>query len=88
MANTGVAGCASQRKQKGGERRGQVIAVNDEVLKPRSVTMPDGRDIKSIEYKIDIFAYEQKRKEESIVLKIIQDMSERLKAEGEAKSRE
>ena len=62
--------------------------MNNEVLKPRSVTMPDGRDIKSIEYKIDIFAYEQKRKEESIVLKIIQDMSERLKAEGEAKSRE
>lgn len=50
--------------------------------------MPDGRDIKNIEYKIDIFAYEQKRKEESIVLKIIQDMSERLKAGGEAKSHE
>ena len=85
---TGVAGCASRRKRKGGERRGQVITVNDEVLKPRSVTMPDGRDIKNIEYKIDIFAYEQKRKEESIVLKIIQDMSERLKAGGEAKSHE
>ena len=67
----------------GGER-----VMNDEVLKPRSVTMPDGRDIKSIEYKIDIFAYEQKRKEESIILKIVQDMSEQLKAEGEAKSRE
>ena len=62
------------------EKLGQVIAVNDEVLKPRSVTMPDGRDIKSIEYKIDIFAYEQKRKEESIVLKIVRDMSEQLKS--------
>lgn len=68
------------------EKRGQVIAVNDEVLKPRSVTMPDGRDIKSIEYKIDIFAYEQKRKEESIVLKIVRDMSEQLKAEREGKT--
>ena len=48
--------------------------------------MPDGRDIKSIEYKIDIFAYEQKRKEESIVLKIVQDMSEKLKAEREGKT--
>lgn len=59
--------------------------MNDEVLKPRSVTMPAGRDIKGIEYKIDIFAYEQKRKEESIVLKIVRDMSEQLKAEREGK---
>lgn len=63
------------------EKRGRVTAVNDTILKPRSVTMPDGRDIKSIEYKIDIFAYERKRKEESIVFKIMQDMSEQLKVE-------
>lgn len=64
------------------------MGMNDEVLKPRSVTMPDGRDIKSIEYEIDIFAYNQKQKEESFVARIAQDMSEQLKAEGEAKSRE
>lgn len=86
MGKNGVAGCASRRTRKGGKCRGKVIAVNDEILKPRSVTMPDGQDIKSIEYKIDIFAYEQKRKEESIVLKIVQDMSEKLKAEREGKT--
>ena len=86
MGKNGAAGCASRRKRKGGKRRGKVIAMNDEILKPRSVTMPDGRDIKSIEYKIDIFAYEQKRKEESIVLKIVRDMSEQLKAEREEKT--
>lgn len=59
-----------------------------EILKPRSIIMPDGRDIKSIEYKIDIFAYEQKQKEESIVFRIVQDMSEQLKAEREGKSHE
>ena len=59
-----------------------------EILKPRSIIMPDGRDIKSIEYKIDIFAYEQKKKEESFVFRIVQDMSDKLKAEREAKSHE
>lgn len=48
--------------------------MNDEILKPRSVTMPDGRDIKSIEYKIDIFAYNQKRKKEDSVLRILKDI--------------
>lgn len=60
--------------------------MNDEVLKPRSVTMPDGRDIKSIEYKIDIFAYNQIQKEESFVFRIVQDMSVQLKAEREEKT--
>lgn len=55
------------------------MGMNDEVLKPRSVTMPDGRDIKSIEYEIDIFAYNQKQKEESFVARIVQDMSEQPK---------
>ena len=36
--------------------------MNDEVLKPRSVTMPDGRDIKSIEYKIDILRMNKSEK--------------------------
>lgn len=58
----------------------------DTILKPRSIIMPDGRDIKSIEYKIDIFAYEQKQKEESIVLEIVRDMSEQLKVEREGKT--
>lgn len=59
-----------------------------EILKPRSIIMPDGRDIKSIEYKIDIFAYKQKQKEESFVFRIMQDMSEQLKAEREGKNHE
>ena len=59
----------------------------DTILKPRSVIMPDGRDIKSIEYEIDIFAYNQNQKEESFVDRIAQDMSDRLKAKGEAKER-
>ena len=48
--------------------------MNDEVLKPRNVTMPDGRDIKSIEYEIDIFAYNQKREKEDFVLRILKDI--------------
>ena len=59
----------------------------DTILKPRSVIMPDGRDIKSIEYEIDIFAYNQNQKEESFVAKAAQDMSDRLKAKGEVKER-
>lgn len=60
--------------------------MNDTILKPRSITMPDGRDIKSIEYKIDIFAYNQNQNEESFVARIAQDMSDRLKAEREEKT--
>lgn len=60
--------------------------MNDTILKPRGITMPDGRDIKSIEYKIDIFAYNQNQNEESFVARIAQDMSDRLKAEREEKT--
>lgn len=60
----------------------------DTILKPRSIIMPDGRDIKSIEYKIDIFAYNQNQNEESFVARIARDMSEQLKAEREGKSDE
>lgn len=65
----------------------KAVEGDSAILKPCSVTMPDGRDIKSVEYKIDIFAYNQKQKEESFVAKITQDMSEQLKAKGEAKER-
>lgn len=58
------------------------MAVNDEVLKPRSVTMPDGRDIKSIEYKMDIFAYNQKREQESFVLKILKSIEGKMEAQS------
>lgn len=56
--------------------------VNDEVLKPRSITMPDGRDIKSIEYKMDIFAYNQKREQESFVLKILKSIEGKMEAQN------
>ena len=56
--------------------------MNDEVLKPRSVTMPDGRDIKSIEYKMDIFAYNRKREQESFVLKILKHIEKKMEAQS------
>ena len=59
-----------------------------EILKPRSIIMPDGRDINNIEYKIDISVYEQKQTADSIVFRIVQGMSGQLKVKMEGKSHE